>query len=537
MNCGKNNQPSNHIAMNPGLQSFLRRFPRVFLAGALMAAVTSLAVAAKQGTKEDADTPVAADSVKKDKSTRRATVSIPVDDRPINRESRPGASFAPVVKKVSSGVVRVFTSTKSKYMQSPEYPGFDNPFFRRFFGEDPEEGAPGNRRRGFRAPPQHGMGSGVIVTKDGYILTNNHVVDGADDVRVALQDGREFSAKVIGRDPKTDVAVLKIDAKDLPFVAMADSDRIEVGDLVLAVGNPFGIGQTVTMGMVSATGRANVGIDYEDFIQTDAAINPGNSGGALVDVEGRLIGINTAILSRSGGNQGIGFAIPTNLARDVMEKLVQDGKVTRGYVGLMIQDVTPALAREFNLKDNRGALVGDVVPKGPADKAGVKSGDVVLEFAGKPVRDSRQFRLTVARTSPGEEIPLKVLREGETKLLDVRIQELPGSETASRVDRNVDDEGTLNGVEVSNLDAESRRRLNIPENVRGALVTSVDPGSQAAEAGLAAGDVILEINRQPVKSADDAVRLTERPKDKTTLLRLWSKGGSRFLVVDESQGK
>ena len=220
-----------------------------------------------------------------------------------------------------------------------------------------------------------------------------------------MQDGREFTAKVVGRDPKSDVAVIKIDAKDLPAVPMADSDKVEVGDVVLAIGNPFGIGQTVTTGIVSAKGRGNMGLDYEDFIQTDAAINPGNSGGALVDADGRLVGINTAILSRSGGNQGIGFAIPVNLARDVMGSLVKDGHVTRGYLGVMIQDLTPALAKEFKLKDNTGALIGDVTPKGPADKAGLKSGDLLVEFNGKKVTDSRHLKLEVARTHPGETVP------------------------------------------------------------------------------------------------------------------------------------
>jgi len=302
------------------------------------------------------------------------TLNLPVDEHPISRDAASHASFAPVVKKVTPGVVKVFTTARIQNTAFEGGPGMDD-FLRRFFGDGFEHRAP---RRNFGLPRQQGVGSGVIATRDGYILTNNHVVDGADEVKVALQDGREFTAKVIGRDPKSDVAVIKIDGKDLPAVPMADSDKVEVGDVVLAIGNPFGIGQTVTTGIVSATGRAGAtGLDYEDFIQTDAAINPGNSGGALVDAEGRLIGINTAILSRSGGNQGIGFAIPVNLARDVMQSLVKDGRVTRGYLGVMIQDVTPALAKEFNLKDATGALVSDVTAKSPAEKAGFKSGDVV----------------------------------------------------------------------------------------------------------------------------------------------------------------
>src|SRR5207237_652817 len=237
------------------------------------------------------------------------------------------------------------------------------------------------------------------------------------------------------RDPKSDVAVIKIDAKDLPAVPMADSDKVEVGDVVLAIGNPFGIGQTVTTGIVSATGRAGpVGLDYEDFIQTDAAINPGNSGGALVDAEGRLIGINTAILSRSGGNQGIGFAIPANLARDVMGSLVKDGHVTRGFLGVMIQDVTPALAKQFKLKDGTGALVGDVTPNSPAEKAGLKGGDVLIEFNGKKVTDSRHLKLEVARTSPGETVAVKILRDGASKTFEVAVKEMPGTERLAKTD-------------------------------------------------------------------------------------------------------
>jgi serine protease Do len=456
-----------------------------------------------------------------------------VDDKPVTRDVKLGTSFSPIVKKVAPSVVKVTTLTKVRQPAYQEFPGFDHPFFRRFFGDDFEPRSP---RRPQNLPRQVGQGSGVIVTEDGYILTNNHVVDEADEVKIVLQDGREFTGKVVGKDPKTDVAVLKVDAKDLPFIEMTDSDKSEVGDIVLAIGNPFGIGQTVTMGMISATGRATLGLDYEDFIQTDAAINPGNSGGALVDADGRLIGINTAILSRSGGNQGIGFAIPTNLARDVMESLVADGKVTRGYLGVMIQDVTPALAREFNLKDQKGALIGDVVPKGPADKAGLKTGDVVLEFNGKPVKDSRNLKLQVARVKPSESVPVKVLRNGSPKTIQVTVNELPGSEKIAKADAGNNDDGeALKGVAVANLDAQARREFNIPNHIQGAVVTDVEGNSVAREAGLKPGDVILEINRQPVRSADDAVKLTENPKDKTTLLRLWSNGGSRYIVVDESK--
>jgi serine protease Do len=378
----------------------------------------------------------------------------------------------------------------------------------------------------------------VIVSKEGYILTNNHVVDGADEVKVGLADGREFTAKVVGRDPKTDVAVIRIDAKNLPAVAMADSENVEVGDVVLAIGNPFGIGQTVTTGIVSATGRSGtVGLDYEDFIQTDAAINPGNSGGALVDVQGRLIGINTAILSRSGGNQGIGFAIPSNLARGVMDDLVKDGKVTRGYLGVMIQDLTPALAEEFGLKESRGALVSDVSPRSPAEKAGLKSGDLILEFNGRKVQASRNLKLEVARVKPGESVPVKVSRDGSVKTFDVTVRELPGAETLASNDRSGsgEDTGTLNGVGVGDLDWQTREQLRLPENLRGAVVTEVEPASPAAEAGLRPGDVILEINRKAVKNADEAVKLTENKDSKRTLLRVWRGGGSQWIAVDESR--
>ena len=500
--------------MKSMLTHFSKRLPSLALGGTLILAGTALAVMPKPALK-----------------TETTPVSLALDERPVTRDGAGRASFAPVIKKVSPGVVKVFTTVKAQKTSFSD--GSDMPdMLRRFFG-DPSQGR--MPRRGFDTPRQQGVGSGVIATKDGYILTNNHVVDGADEVKVALQDGREFTAKVIGRDPKSDVAVIKIDATDLPTVPMADSDKLEVGDVVLAIGNPFGIGQTVTTGIVSAKGRGNMGLDYEDFIQTDAAINPGNSGGALVDADGRLIGINTAILSRSGGNQGIGFAIPVNLARDVMGSLIKDGHVTRGYLGVMIQDVTPALAKEFKLKDTTGALVGDVTPDSPADKAGLRSGDLLVEFDRKKVTDSRHLKLEVARTQPGQTVPVKILRDGTAKTLEVTVKTLPGSESIAKNDTGSDDSGTLNGVGVTDLDEHARQQFDVPEKIKGAVVTEVKPDSAAAEAGLKPGDIILEINRKPVTNAHDAVRMTERASDKTTLLRVWREGGSRFVVVDESK--
>jgi serine protease Do len=503
--------------MKDSWKNLLTRWPSLAACSAVLVAVATIAATSKEEGKQP---------------SKAASPPAVAGERSAPRETVGRYSFAPVVKKVSPSVVKVNTTVRTKQTSLQGIPDLDNPLLRRFFGD--QFGRPGRQPR-LEMPPQHGVGSGVIVTKDGYILTNNHVVDGADEVKVALLDGREFTAKVVGRDPQTDLAVVKVEGSDLPAVEMADSDKIEVGDVVLAIGNPFGIGQTVTTGIISATGRATLGLDYEDFIQTDAAINPGNSGGALVDVDGRLIGINTAILSRSGGNQGIGFAIPTNLARDVKDQLVKNGSVTRGYLGVMIQDVTPALAKEFKLKQQKGALVGDVVPKGPADKAGLKSGDVVMEFNGRPVRDSRYLKLEVARVKPGSSVQVKVLRDGATKALEVKAAELPGSEKLAKSDSQSSDTEALQGVAVTDLDPQARRQFNVPETVKGALVADVEGNSAAREAGLKPGDVILEINRQPVKTAEDAVKLTENPKDKTTLLRVWSNGGTRYVVVDETK--
>ncbi|MCX7824806.1 MAG: DegQ family serine endoprotease [Verrucomicrobiae bacterium] len=462
-----------------------------------------------------------------------ASPELKLDNTPIAEGSRPTFTFGPVIKKVTPSVVNIYTA-KTVRENLRLAPFFDDPFFRDFFGLPfGQQDVPRERR-------EQALGSGVIVTEDGYILTNNHVVEGADEIKVALADEKTtYSAKVIGTDPQTDIAVIKVEAKNLPAITVTDSDHLAVGDVVLAIGNPFGVGQTVTMGIVSAKGRGGMGIvDYEDFIQTDASINPGNSGGALVDAAGRLVGINTAILSRTGGNLGVGFAVPINLARYVMERIIADGKVTRGYLGVMIQPVTADLAKEFKLSDHGGALIAEVTKDSPADKAGLKVGDVVIEFNGKKVTDSRHLRLMVAQTIPDTKVPLKVIRDAKEQTFTVKLAELPSEKGLAKAGgrsgglRRGAQADPLDGVAVEDLDARSRREFDIPSHVRGALVTDVDPASPAAAAGLREGDVILEINRQPVNNADEAVHLSERIRGDRVLLRIWSRGGSRYVIVE-----
>lgn len=458
-------------------------------------------------------------------------VVVKVDDKPIDRgaDGAGRVSFSPVVKRVAPAVVQVNVTAEAPEVSAADLPPMlRDPRLRRFFGIPDDYQMP-------RAEPQHGMGSGVIVSADGYILTNNHVVQGATEIEVSLTDKRTFKAKVVGTDPESDLAVVKVDASDLPALTFADSDKIEVGDTVLAVGNPFGLGQTVTSGMVSALGRATLGLDYEDFIQTDAAINPGNSGGALVDTNGRLVGINTAILSRSGGFQGIGFAIPANLARSVMQQLATDGKVVRGYLGVTMGDLTPDMAEQFDLpKGQTGALIAEVLDDTPAEKAGLEHGDVITKIDGKTYDSMRQLRLAVADLRPGTKADFTVLRDGKEKTISVTIGNREGTTTSLA---KSEDEGSLNGVGVADIDARARRQFNIPPRVEGAIITQVAPDSAAAESGLQAGDVILEINRQRVRGAEDAVKLTEQasPNGKT-LVRFWNaRAGVRYLIVDESK--
>lgn len=463
-------------------------------------------------------------------------LSLKRDEQTVNRGTLEAASYANVVKRVAPSIVKITVEIKphrtsfGRGDDGQDFPGLNDPFFRQFFG---------NRIPMVPETPETGLGSGVIVSSDGYIVTNNHVVDGAKEVTVTLHNGRELKARVVGRDPQTDVAVVKVSASDLPAITFADSHKVEVGDRVLAIGNPFGIGETVTQGIVSATGRrAGIGLAYEDFIQTDAAINPGNSGGALVDVDGRLVGINTAILSRSGGFQGVGLAVPSDLVDNVAENLVAHGKVVRGYLGVGIQDLTPTLADQFGIKASVGALVTDVRAGSPGAKGGLKSGDVITAFNGQPVDNASALSLSVGETAPGTRVALDVMRDGRTEHIDVTTATKPsGSGNGnddSALSQSGNDEGVLNGVGVGDIDSNARHELNLPERINGALITSVDPNSASARAGLREGDVIMEIDRHPVSSAQEAVDLSAKATSKKTLLKLWSHGNTVYVVVDES---
>jgi serine protease Do len=438
-------------------------------------------------------------------------------------------SFAPIVKNAQPAVVSI-ASTKVIKASADEglSPFFDDPMFRQFFGD---RGA-GPRSGKQREQRQQGLGSGVIVSPDGMILTNNHVIDGATDIRVITADKRELKARVIGADPKTDIAVVKVDQNNLPTLSFADSSKVQVGDIALAIGNPFGVGQTVTMGIISATGRGNLGIeDYEDFIQTDAAINPGNSGGALINANGQLIGINTAILSRAGGNQGVGFAVPANLAATVMNQLVKTGKVVRGYMGVMIQPVTPEIAKAFNLPaDARGSLVGEVTPDSPAAKAGLMQGDVITELNGVRVDDSRDLRLKISQLAPGSSAKLKILREGNPREITITLGEAPNEKMT---EENGKPEGESRfGFSVEGLTPQIARELELPANTNGVVVTAVESGSRAAEAGLRRGDVIQQVDRRPVKDVAEFERSMNQNTGKSHLLLVNRDGHTSFVVIN-----
>jgi serine protease Do len=447
-----------------------------------------------------------------------------------NSQSKPitPTTFAPVVQKVMPSVVNIFSSRKVKtdYRQMELFS--EDPLFRRFFGDQF-----GGRNLIPRERQERSLGSGVIISPDGFIVTNNHVVDDASDIKVSLSDKREFTARVVGKDSKTDLAVLKIDQTGLPALALAaDSSRVQVGDIVLAIGNPFGVGQTVTMGIVSATGRGGLGIeDYEDFIQTDAAINPGNSGGALVNAEGRLIGISTAILSRSGGNQGIGFAIPVNMARNVTDQIIHGGKVSRAFLGLMIQPVTPDLAKAFKLGKSEGALISDLSANSPAERAGLKAGDLVTKVDDRFVADSRALQLMIGEMSPGRSVRLTVIRDGSERVYPVTLGEQSGNRNEAGNESKASAGLALDGVSLEALTPELSRQYGISANTKGVAVRRVEPDSPAGRAGLEPGDVILEVNRQPVSSVEQVHRYISEGTTDTTLLFVNHDGRTRYVAI------
>lgn len=452
------------------------------------------------------------------------TDDLKISEESIELLSKTNQAMAEIVAAVKPAVVNI-SSTKTIRGGEISSPFFNDSFLKRFFGNE----------FGFSEKPreykQSGLGSGVIVEKDGYILTNNHVVKGAEEIKVTLSDKREFKGKVIGSDQKTDLAVIKIDSHNLPVIKLGDSEKLKVGEMVLAIGNPFGLSHTVTSGIVSATGRANVGIaDYEDFIQTDAPINPGNSGGALVNIRGELVGINTAIFSTTGGYQGIGFAIPSNMAQDVMNSLIKNGKVVRGWLGVTIQPLTTDLAKQFNLKDEQGVLVGDVTEGGPAEKAGIQRGDVILEYNSKKVEDAISLRNMVAGTVPNQEVSIKLMRNGKTETVRVKVLEM--TTEAQAFSKTFDNQ--LKGVYVQNITPDLKKSLDIPGRIKGVVITDVDEESPA-EGILKKNDVIMEINRNNINNTKDYEEAVSRIKPADDILLLVFRQNSAFYITLSSR--
>lgn len=431
----------------------------------------------------------------------------------------PVKSFSEIVKTVSPSVVNISTT---RTVNTP-------PTLEDLFEFLPPYGNSHNKRW-----KEMSMGSGVIVSSDGYLLTNYHVIEQADEIKVTLYNRKTFKANVIGIDPKTDLAVIKINAKDLPVAVWGDSDKLQVGDFVLAIGNPYGLTHTVTMGIISATGRADVGIaDYEDFIQTDAAINPGNSGGPLVNIKGEIIGINTAIFSRTGGYQGIGFAVPSNMAKVIKDSLIKEGKVTRGWIGIMVQDVTAELAERFNLKEPYGVIVTDVTKQGPAYKAGIKRGDIIVEFDGKTVTESAILRNLVAQSKIGTTVPIKISRDGQTVTAYVNISQLPfESSQETKIFRKTQGkpENPFKGLSVIDLDPSMAKQIGADIEDRGVVVYRIEPGSPAENSGLKKGDLIMEIERQRISNSTEFQRVIQKISRYDVLVFI-NRGGKKFYTI------
>ncbi len=464
-------------------------------------------------------------------------------DTKINEQVTLNGGFSAIAKLVTPAVVTI--NVQSRARQQQQIPFLDP--FRDFFDrpDQDEEGTP--RPRAIPRTPQGqgrlrptGVGSGVVVSPDGYILTNNHVVEGADKVDVELSDRRQFTAKVIGSDAPSDIAVIKIEAANLPTVPFGDSEKVDVGDIVLAVGNPLGIGQTVTMGIISAKGRRSPAAgnqSYENFLQTDAAINRGNSGGALVNLRGELVGIPSQILSQTGGNIGIGFAIPTSMARNVMDQLIRNGKVRRGKLGVYVRDVSPELVKQFGYTGTAGAFVDDIESGQPADQAGVKPGDIITEFQGQRIKDSSQLRNLASQTMPGTTVRFKVWRDSAERDLSAKLAEVDLAEASTgqpETGSGSSTEGVLSGIRVENLTPAWTQRLNIPGNSRGVVVSDVEPESNAAAAGIRRGDVIEEVSKQPINSVNDFNAATQKAGKKEVLLRV-RRGDRGFFILVQSQ--
>jgi serine protease Do len=423
--------------------------------------------------------------------------------------------FASVAAEVNPSVVTIFTETKVKMQGSAGSPFdqfFGDDFFKKFFQIPQQQGD----------LVQHGLGSGVIVDQNGIILTNNHVVDGAENIKVQLLDGSEYVAKVKGTDPRTDLAVITIDAKGLTPIKIGDSDKARVGDWVLAIGSPLNpeLEHTVTAGIISAKGRSGVGLSqYEDYIQTDAAINPGNSGGALVNVEGELVGINSAIATQTGGNMGIGFAIPSNLAKTIMNDIITTGKVVRGWLGVYIQNVTPEIAQAMKLSSPQGVIVSKVQENSPAMKAGLKPEDIILQFNGKDITNTVELSTFVASTAPGTTVTLKVLRNDKPMEVKVKLEELNTKEQ-EKLEAQAQGESTFDkiGMKVANITPDLISKYQLPQQVQGVVITSIDPKGIAAQAGLQDGDVILKLNRSAIQSVDEFNKIMKQVKPGDNLL-------------------
>lgn len=439
-----------------------------------------------------------------------------------------GKAFSSVAKKVSPAVVFISVEKVEEVGRNRQGFPFDDDFFRRFFDQPFPEGDPGNQPRRRRV---QGQGSGFIVSSDGYILTNNHVVGDADEVIVHLQDGRELKARQVGSDARSDVAVIKVDAdEDLPVLELGDSEQLEVGEWVLAIGSPFGLSHSLTAGIVSAKGRSSVGItDYENFIQTDAAINPGNSGGPLVDLNGKAVGMNTAIFSRSGGYMGIGFAIPINMVRNIMDQLIDSGQVTRGYLGVLIQDLTQELAESFGLNTHRGVLIASVNEDSPAAQGGLKQGDVVIRFDGHEVTSVGPFRNRVSMVTPGSVVTMTVMRDGKEVDLEIEIGTLPDEVGVAAAPEQESLDAL--GFAVQTLTPELAERFEL-EDTTGVVVSSVDNGSPAFQAGLRPGMVIAEVNRTSVSNVKTFNEAISKSGDGgPVLLLVKDQRGSRYIAL------